>query len=177
MASFRDSEKREWLVRLDAPTIIEVRQQCEIDLAAVDGRPYEKMRDDPILLVDVLYVICREQIKQAGLTDIDFGRSLVGDAIDGATEAMGDAIADFSPRHRREVLRAMVAKAEQIQATASRQAVERLGDPKLTAELEQAMEERLTQEMEKALTRLRSATNSPASSESTPADWRCGSWT
>ena len=98
MSTFKDNSGREWSVNLDGPTIREVRK-LGIDLAAVDGSASEKLRDDPVLLVDSLWVICRAQAQAVRVTDSDFGKSLVGDAIEFATEAL----IDFSvfPKNRR----------------------------------------------------------------------------
>lgn len=105
---------REWLLKLDGPRIKDVRQAFDgLDLADTDRsmRAYDQCASDPVLLVDVLYVLCRDQAQAAGLTDRQFGEALVGPAIVEATKALVDAYADFSPA------RAAAIRARQQQIT------------------------------------------------------------
>jgi hypothetical protein len=113
MPTFR-AGGREWLLKLDAPKIREVRQQFDgLDLADTDRSmsAYDRCAADPVLLVDVLYVLCRQAVQDAGLTDRQFGEALVGPAIADATKALVDAYADFSPA------RAAAIRARQQQVT------------------------------------------------------------
>jgi hypothetical protein len=50
---------------------------------------------DECLLVDVIYLLCRDQCEQRKLSDEDFGRAMSGEAIDGACKALLEGLADF----------------------------------------------------------------------------------
>lgn len=168
MATFKDQNNREWLVTLDAPKIREVRSTLQLDLAAVDDRPYERMYDDTVLLVDVLWILCREQAQKANVTDEQFGQALVGDAVEKATDAMLAAMLDFFPKTKRELLQALADKTKRIREASMRKAMDRLNDPSLEEKLLAAMDAQTEQAIQNVLTQLNSATNSPASSESAP---------
>ncbi len=171
MAKFTDSEGRNWLIRVDVTAIKAVRNQCGINLGDIGEAPeyFARLADDPVLLCDMLFVLCEEQVQERGLSDADFGRLLFGDVIAHATMALGEAIADFFPAKKRSFLRQIQQKLAGIQATAEGLAQENLDDPTLEKELGLAMKNQMEEAKRHALTRLRSATNSPGSSaESTP---------
>jgi hypothetical protein len=58
-----------------------------------------------VLLVDVLYAVCKEEADSRNVSDEEFGRSMAGDAIEFATAALLDEIIDFFPEAKRKVFR------------------------------------------------------------------------
>src|SRR4051794_19389503 len=110
MSTFKDTASREWILRLDAPTIATVRERPGIDLAGLDGRAYERMNEDPVLLVQVLWELCQEQAQKIPLSFEQFADGLVGDVLDVATAALLDAIAFFFPSQKRTLVQAIAAK-------------------------------------------------------------------
>ena len=65
----------------------------------------DRVANDPILLCDILWVLCEQQAKADGVTDEDFGSSLAGDSIETATRAFLDELVDFFSFFRRLILR------------------------------------------------------------------------
>ena len=60
MKTFKDNAGRTWTVAINVDAVKRVRAMLEIDLLeAVEGKLIQRLRDDPILLCDVLYVICK----------------------------------------------------------------------------------------------------------------------
>jgi len=116
MASFVDNSKREWTVRFTNTENRRLRDALGVNLP--DGFDLKKNehRDiiaelaDPLFLADVLYVICRPQCDERGVSDEEFGESLIGDVIDDATTALLEALCDFFPKKKRVVLRALLGK-------------------------------------------------------------------
>ncbi len=101
--TFTDNKARVWTVELDVTTIKRVRKTLQVDLLATG----EKQRDllmrlsgEPVLLANLLFVICQEQAELQKVTDEEFGRGLGGDSIAHATEAMLDALVNFTPNPR-----------------------------------------------------------------------------
>jgi hypothetical protein len=162
MPTFKDCNNREWHLWLDAPTINQVRKQCNIDLADLTGASVEKLATDPCLLVDVLWVLCRDQATAANISDAQFGKALIGDPIDQAADKLVEAILDFFPKRRRELLSAVATKFNHLRTLGIDQAIEKLNDPAL----DQAIKARLQTDLDKALsglTQSSSATNTPDS--------------
>lgn len=160
MPEFTDTNGKVWSVRLDAPTIADVRRDCGVDLADMDGKVANQLENDPVLLVNVLYVVCREQAVQASISDRDFGRSLVGDPIGVATKALTDAITDFFPSGKRTLLRSLVNKQGEIRDKGTQLAMAKLNNPVLEASLVAAMESKMDAEILKLIQSV-SATDGP----------------
>jgi hypothetical protein len=165
MATFKDKNGKEWSIAIDAPTIRTIRQEMSIDLGDPQGKAYDRMVADPVLLVDVLWLLCKEQAHRDGVTDVQFGRALVGDAIEHATDAMLGVIADFFPPQSRALLHAMTAKAAKVRSMGMEKAMAKINDPSLEEGLLAALDERMDREVRGALTRLSAATSSPEPSE------------
>lgn len=101
MQSFKDTGGRTWTVSVNVDSIRRVRALLTVDLLDVlGGKLVEKLIGDPILLVDVIYAICKPEADTLGITDEDFGRAMAGDAIDLATKVLLDEIVNFSPSPR-----------------------------------------------------------------------------
>lgn len=171
MPVFKDANNREWRLSLDALLIRAVRSQCDgLDLADLDGKQFAALADDPCVLVDCLWVLCSKQAGDSGLTQEQFAGALAGDAIELATTALVEAIVDFFPQQKRQLVRVRAEKHNKARQFAMAQTLDKLNDPTLEAAMLGAMERRADEEMQSLLTRLNSATNTPASAESTPED-------
>ena len=156
MKPFTDSQGRTWPVVMNVSAIKRVRDILGVDLLDVaNGDLLSRLADDPCLLVDVLFVLCKPDADAKGVTDEDFGRGMVGGALDEASSALMKELLDFFPRalHARALAK-MVRKMGEQQAAAT----EAVAALKPLAEAEAA-----------AGTPGDSSGNSPASAASTPA--------
>ena len=163
MRQFRDTKGRTWKVELNVRQMKRVRDALGVDLVNViearrDGTvaadTLERVANDPVLLADILWVLCEGEAKPAGVTDDDFGSALAGDSISEATRAFLDELVDFFPGARRLFLRKAVDLARKCESE---------GEAALKAALESPeLAERLR-------TSLSSPSASPGSAASTPA--------
>lgn len=169
MARFKDNNGREWSIALDAPTIRTVRKELDgLDLADSEGKTYQQIADDPLLLFDVLWLLCCDQAQAAGIDEHAFAPAIVGDACARATLALRDAIADFFPPQKRELLKAIENKGARLRELGMAKALEKLNDPALEERALAEMERQMDEELRKALIQSPSATTSPGSAESAP---------
>lgn len=166
MKSFTDNTGRSWIVSINVGTIKRVRALCEIDLANIielePGRTpkvdlLERLAADPVLLVDVLYAVCKNEADNKNISDEEFGRAMAGDAIELATSALLDEIIDFFPVAKRQVFGKILSASRRFQARSKEALTELLNDPALDAKIDAELE-RLTT----------SSGNSPESLESIP---------
>ena len=123
MRTFKDNAGRSWSVSVNVDTARRLRSMANVDLMELveapereeasggkaddDGLPLraafarkpllERLIRDPILLCDVLYVVCKEEADKLNVSDADFGRALYGTAIAAARSAFLEEIADFFP--------------------------------------------------------------------------------
>jgi len=168
MPVFKDANKREWIVKLDAPKIQSVRSRCNVNLTDFEGNAYGQMSDDPCLLVNVLWVLCENDAKE--VTQTQFGEALVGNAIDDATAALLEAIKDFFPERKRDLLTAIAAQNQKFEEAGFLKAMAAINDPELERQVLEAMDQRVQTETKKILTQLSSATSWPVSAASPSAD-------
>ena len=142
MRQFKDNANRDWTLAVNTSTIKRLRAVLEIDLMdVVEGDLLKRLYADPVLLVDVIYVLCKPQADAAGITDEQFGEAMAGDAIDLATSALIDEIIAFFPSSRD---RARATKVMQKFKTATERVQDaldvRIDSPAIDREIDQLVE-------------------------------------
>ncbi len=101
MRTFTDNAGRTWTVAINIDAIKRVRALLDVDLLEiVDGKLIERLIRDPVLLCDVVYVLCKPETDAQGVSDEEFGRAMAGDAIEHATKALLEELVGFSPSPR-----------------------------------------------------------------------------
>lgn len=115
MAIFTDGLDRKWDIRIDVPTIKKMREY-DMDVTRMfdDGMKHlVRLAEDPVLLVDTLWLVCESQAKGKGIDEESFGRGLFGDSLSEALRALQEGTVDFfqNPK-RRETLREVLRKIE-----------------------------------------------------------------
>lgn len=167
MSSFQTKD-REWILSIDAPLIEEVRAgtceiehcrhrpkrdiECEaVDLASADGKAMDVLGEDPVLLVRVLWILCRKQADQAGIAPAQFGESLAGESLFDATDALAEAIADFSHGPKKALVKALWAKSTKLTDLGLKKALAKVESPELEKQIEAAMDKRMEEALRQAL--------------------------
>lgn len=148
MKIFKDASGREWPVVIDIGIVKRVRDLCGVDLMnaiADSGKLLLRLDSDPVLLCDVLYAVCRDQAQERKISDVDFGRAMIGDAIDRATDAFLEELASFFPARKRAVLQKAIEKAIHYADLAAERALEALDDPETDRRVEKAIAEAFRQ--------------------------------
>jgi hypothetical protein len=98
MARFTDTAGRVWVVEINIAAAKRVRSRLGLDLLARNlGELLQRMFEDPILLVDVLFVLVEPEARDRGISDEEFGRAMAADALEGGAQAVLEAIRDFTP--------------------------------------------------------------------------------
>ena len=115
MYLFKDNDARAWTVKITVATVKKIRAQMNgLDITKIPEIENGKMEllnrltDDVVFLVDLLYLICEDQVRERDMTPEQFGASLAGDSIEDATAALLDELIDFFPGAKRKALRKMV---------------------------------------------------------------------
>lgn len=165
MKSFTDNLGRSWCLVVNVLTIKRVRALCGVDLNSIveveDGKPaarlLERLSEDPVLLVDVLYAVCKPECDAKNVTDEDFGAAMAGDAIELATSALLDEIIDFFPEAKRLAFRKILAASRRFEEAARKRLETMLADENFERNIVSGLEQ---------LTGL--STNAPESAESIP---------
>lgn len=133
-------------------TIKRVRALCGVDLAniisiepgkAPDVGLLDRLATDPVLLVDVLYAVCKPEADAQNVSNEDFGRAMAGDAIAHAAAALLDEVIYFFPEAKRKVFRKIIGASCRFEAQSKEALTAFLDDPAFDAGIDQAFE-RLT---------------------------------
>ena len=148
MKSFTDNKGRTWTLEVTVATVKRVRGLCKVDLNSIveldkNNKPsaelLERLSSDPVLLVDVLYAVCKPQADKLGITDEDFGEAMAGDAIEQATTSLLEEIIDFFPAAKRLVMQKILSASRKFSEAARK---------KLEAELNGEFESRVVSTLE-----------------------------
>lgn len=150
MPQFTDKKGQPWDVNLDPVIADEIKQDHGIEIVNLNQDPMLRLRSDPMVLMAVMLVICRDQMQSRSLTREQFLK-LLPLPPDPMLKAVEEAIVSFFPTgrasHVREVLTSyanMGSKTDEL-TTAKMQAI--LANPLTT----KALSNRADQEIEKAL--------------------------
>lgn len=152
MRTFKDNAGRTWTVSVDIDAVRRVRSTLKLNLTNADfSETLQQLLGDPVLLCDVLYVICKPEADKAGVSDVDFGRAMAGDSIEHGTAALLEELENFTPnpRDRARVKRILAALRQYAEKTRD------VAEIKLEA-------------LERQMTSGQPSGSSPAPSESTP---------
>jgi hypothetical protein len=115
--SFNDEQGRRWEVVVNVSTRDRVKDRVGVDVFKLYADEAERVFSDPSLLVNVLYVLVEPQATAAGVTDQQFGESMVGDAIERGADALMEDVASFFPKAKAELLRKIKRKGTEAAAT------------------------------------------------------------
>lgn len=137
-------------IELDTPLIREVRKELDVDLVAADMSGEAKASSDIATLVDVLWILCREQAEKHGISADVFGRGIKGDTWEAAVLALRRAIAFFSPSSSRSMRLAQIAAEERLQRAGAAAALAKISDETAL----KSLEEHITAEVDRAMNRL-----------------------
>lgn len=119
MKTFTDCMGRTWTVTINVGTIKRVKTMLGINLLeAITDDLAEKLKNDVCMLVDVLYVICKNEADAKNITDENFGEAMAGDALENATNAFLDELIDFFPAEKKMILRKAINKVNQAEKKA-----------------------------------------------------------
>lgn len=122
--NFRDSREREWNLAISIGVARRIRADVGVDFGKVaDGKLFIELSSNPEKLAGALWLMVERQAEQKGVTPEDFAEALDGNAIDGAMEALQEAIVNFTPSHLRTPVKTMLAKTMVAQTKTANAAV------------------------------------------------------
>ena len=145
MQSFQDKNGRKWNIELNVGTAKRVKAECGVDLVNAitltrDGKAQvselESLAEAPVLLVDVLFSLCRVQAQECGVDDFAFAELFNADAVEESCNALMEEIINFSQPAKRKALTRIYKTAQNVAVKMEKQLEAALDDPELDAEIE-----------------------------------------
>ena len=103
MQRFVDNAGRTWVIQINVAAVKRVRGLLDVDLYKLVDDRFAGLKDllsDPVALVDVIYVLCKSQADDAGISDEQFGEGFSGDTLNTASQAFLAELIDFFPDPR-----------------------------------------------------------------------------
>lgn len=131
MKEFTDVEGQKWEISVNVAAVKRVRDLCKIDLLEASSADFwDKIANDIVQLVDIIYVVCKPQADKLQITDEEFGRRMAGDTIRFAYDAFLEELINFFPNPRvRGSLKTLLEVGQKIQDRAQNQLDEKLANP------------------------------------------------
>jgi hypothetical protein len=130
MRAFKDTKGRTWSVEITVASVKRVKSLVGVDLYALadDGlKPLGVLLADVLKLMDVLFVLARDEKGAPPESDESFAEALAGDVLGDAADAFVDALIDFFPRARaRKALAAVRNKSKAVAEKVFEQAMKDL---------------------------------------------------
>jgi hypothetical protein len=168
--SWTDAHGRRWHAAITVSAIKRVKNLVGVDLLDVfDGQLLNRLADDPVLLANTLYAVCKPQADEEGVSDEAFGELLVGDTIEQAATALVQGLTGFFPQGKRAVLTRLWAATTKARTEATKVMTRRL-DPVAVDQVIQTAMKQAENEIDQQLGAFGSLSGSlPESLASTPA--------
>jgi hypothetical protein len=138
MAQFIDTQQTAWDVTITAATLRRVAQLLRVDLGNPLVSPDEsdssqapliRLATDIMYAVDVLYVVCKPQADDRGLSDEQFAARLGGETLEAAHAALEAALADFFRGLKRPDVCEAIEKTRQLIDAAVKRGAETMTSP------------------------------------------------
>lgn len=168
---FTDTAGRSWEPEVNVVTIGRVRTVLKINLLELllPNSTLGETLSDPCLLVDVLYLLCKDQADALGMSDVDFGKALTMDGIEDAWSGVLEGLVLFSPRGLRPAHQKVLEKARKYRAAAAEKVRMLVEDPEFEMMLEKQLDLLLSPPTILPSESTGGASSLPGSSESSPA--------
>lgn len=117
--SFKDIQNNNYNIAITMGKVKQVKESVGIDLLSVFDKPDEMDKvNDPMNMVDIIYVLCKDQIARthsnAENVEVAFGESLDGDSLETASNAFMRALVDFFPQKKKKHLKKMLDRTEEL---------------------------------------------------------------
>ena len=130
-------------------------------MEALNGDLLPTLQGDPCKFTDVLYALMKSQADELKVTVGQFGDAMDGDTLDLAWEAFCEALVNFSPSDRRNLLKMQIAKIKEMK----QQAIGRIQSFLATGEFEKALAKSMDKKEDDVLAMLGNLSgNAPESS-------------
>jgi hypothetical protein len=141
---FTDAKGREWRIELTYGVLQQVKEDLGIDLLDVQsgGAKSQGLGFDLTAFINLLFVVCEDQAKEANLSDVDFGRSLGGSALKEAFDAFQAEYVDFfqfSPATQ-QILTTSLGTAKEATEALTAMALEEISSPETKAAMQEKLE-------------------------------------
>ena len=148
--TFKDAKGNEWAIKLNGPVIKDIQDTFKFKLTSLDADPINQLANDPVMLVDVLFLLCETQAKERQLDSRAFGE-ILEPGLDGPIAALTEALINFFPSGKRSAIRSALLASQKVQDKAAEIMINELGSPEMMNRMEAKLRERGKAEIDRLL--------------------------
>lgn len=174
MSTFKDTNGREWRIRLTGPKLQHVREATGITLATPSGEGAVAATADGEILTRVLWLLCSDQEPKLD-TDAFAEAVASGEVFEAARTALQESIVDFTPPSQRPMLLKVLETEKKEQAARAAVVLEKLNGDELHDQVCRSFQVGLEKQLQQILTRLENVGALPESPDSIPIQQHSGS--
>ena len=139
MRVFKDKKDNTWEIEITISALKRVKSYLDLNLLDIFKQNQEtqkfelleKISEDPVLLVDLLFVLCEKQVKERNMSTEDFANVFSGEVIENAVNALLYEIIDFFPETKKAVLKKILDTGKKMQGEAEKLILEKLDNVNL----------------------------------------------
>ena len=134
MRVFKDKKDNTWEIEITISALKRVKSYLDLNLLDIFKQNpetqkfelLEKISEDPVLLVDLLFVLCEKQVKERNMNAEDFANVFSGEVIENAVNVLLYEIIDFFPETKKAVLKKILDTGKKMQGEAEKLILEKL---------------------------------------------------
>lgn len=167
--AFKDKSSRTWIVEIDGVIADEVQAAYGINLLDLSQDALDRLEMDPLRLVNVLWLVCREQAEAAGVDERSFKKSLRSEVIGDATRALINGTIGFFPPGKQSLVRSLQMQNAKVRQTAMERNLASLEDPAMQERLARILANQGQSEVQKLLKTMESELSNPEQSAVGPS--------
>lgn len=146
--TFQDAANREWRIDLDDVLLDRIERAFRIDLLSSERPPFADLARNPRRFIQLLVVICGEQIKSLGITEEDFRRAIKPQQLEPAGRALLEAVGLFFPADIRSARQSLLDQSHGMAMKADTLAAAKMNDPRVVAAMEREADKALEQALQ-----------------------------
>ena len=137
MPQFTDTKSRVWHLELSIGLALAIRAKLKVDfLNLMDGKSLESIQHSDETLVNVLWLICAEQAKTAGVDEVEFAMGLGGDALGAGIDGLLEALVLFTRPENRPAIQKILDKSKEVHSRKVQLALAKIDSPQMEAAIQ-----------------------------------------
>lgn len=129
MRKITDLNGLEWKIQITVGTIKRVNSELNLDIYNIANEGFlETIIEDYVRFIDMMFVICEDEAKERGISDIEFGKAFDGEHIDIAVDEFLTELVSFFPKSRRMSVEKALAKTQELAKVTGEKLVKKINE-------------------------------------------------
>ena len=145
---FKDLNGNVWSIKITVKEYMAIKDECGIDLGRIFEQDSDWIQDiisqeDIVKFMSLIGICTDPQREKLDMSMEDFYAGLGGDVLEQAAVALIEGIVNFTPAHKREPLRRMVATSNRALEKVSEKVLEAMDETKMDEMIDKALNDQM----------------------------------